>query len=203
MAISKVQICNRGLSRYLGVGRINSLDEATPAAEQCTLHYEDTLRAMLELHDWTFAQEQDVLAEVTNTLSDVWDYAYQKPAEAMRLSWVNKASDAHALMDQERDPDTRRRIIGDVIYSDVAEASAGYTTFLDDPTKYSQHFREALSAAIAASCAMALTENGRLAQSAAEAAESLIERAIVHDESLRETREAQLLPDWMRERGIS
>lgn len=200
---SKVQICNRALSSHLGCKRINSLTESTPEAEQCNLHYEDTLRALLEAYPWSFAQRQDALAEVTNDLSDFWDYAYQRPANCLRIAWVNDDQSARDYMALNRDPDTDRRTIGDTIYSNVPAASISYTTFVDDPAEYSQAFRDALSAAIAANMAMPLTENSRLAGRAMEMAERSLDMAVAHDESQKRTEEAALIPDWLRDRGVS
>lgn len=200
---SQVQICNRALSTHLGVGRINSLTEATPAAEQCTLHYDDTLKTLLELHRWSFAQAQQALAEkATNPLSAQWDYAYQLPANCLNIHWVNDAQTARDLRFAYRDPDTDRMIMEDTIYSNVPDASIGYTALITDPTKYHQQFANALSASLAANMALSLTENGRLARDAMDMAERLLERAIVHDESLQRIEEVNPVPEWLDVRGV-
>lgn len=200
---SKVQICNRALSAHLGVGRINALSEDAPAAEQCNLHYDDTLQTLLELHRWSWAQRQDVLAELTNDRSTEWAHAYQVPSNCLRIHWVNDAATARSLMALNRDPDTDREILGDTLYSDVPTASIRYTTLVEDPTIFPMAFQNALAASLAANMALPLTENGRLAAQSMDMAERLIERAIVHDESKQRLEVVNPVPSWYDERGVS
>lgn len=200
---SKVQICNRALSTHLGVGRINALTEDSPGAEQCNLHFDDTLQTLLELHRWSWAQRQDVLAEVENTRTAEWDHAYQVPTNCLRIHWVNDAATARDLMALNRDPDTDREILGQTLYSNVPTASTRYTTLVTDATMYPMAFQNALAASLAANMAMPLTENGRLAAQAMDMAERLIERAIVHDENNQRLEVVNPVPSWYDVRGIS
>lgn len=201
--MSKVQICNRALSTYLGVSRINNLNEDTPQAEQCNLHYEDTLRELLELHWWVFAKGRVVLAELENDRPNEWAYRYSRPSAALAIRWVNTAEDAHAAMQLDRDPDTPREMMPDSIYSNAPGAVCEFTMEVTDPTKYPSYFKNALSAALAANMAMSLTEDIKKAQNAMSQAESKLDRAMALDERETPPLEANETPEYLRVRGVS
>lgn len=201
--MSKVQICNRALSTYLGVGRINSLDETSAAAEQCNLHYDDTLKTLIEAHWWSFATGRQILAELTNDRETEWQFKYSRPADALMIRWVNDAQSARLLMSLGKSPDAPRDLTADHIYSNVQYATCEYTQLITDTTKFPQHFANALSAALAGNVAMSLTEDVRRAKNAMDHAEDRLDRAIALDE--RETPPIDYLttPSWLEARGIS
>jgi len=94
---SIVQICNRGLTTYLGVGTITAIDEGTPAAAQCDLHYDEIRQIVLEQHWWNWATKRAVLAELTND-RDEWEYKYAIPGDSIAIRWVNETyNQARAL----------------------------------------------------------------------------------------------------------
>lgn len=199
--MSKVQICNRALSTYLGVPRINSLDEDTPGAEQCKIHYDDALETLIVAHWWDFASGRQLLAEVAND-RDEWSFKYAKPADALVIRWVNEAQAAKVLMDRDENPDTDRDISGDFIYSNTVSASCEFTKLIEDPTKYPVFFRNALSAEIASNIAMPLTEDIKRARNAMEMAADMLDKAIVLDESQTPPGQSLTMPASLRVRGL-
>lgn len=201
--MSKVQICNRGLSAYLGVGRINSLTETSAAAEQCDLHYDDALRALLEAHPWRFATGRQTLAEMVNDRSAEWSYQYARPADAIFVRWVNDAEVARYLVSQYQSPDAPREMTAGSIYSDVAYATCEFTKLVTDTTLYPQFFKDALSAALAANMAMPLTEDVRRARNAIEQAEAKLDKAIALDEQEEAAGGYPTIPSYLSERGVS
>jgi len=201
--MSKVQICNRALSTYLGVGRINSLTEATPAAEQCNLHFDDTLAGLLEAHPWRFANGRQLLAELTNDRKAEWNYHYARPADALFVRWVNDPEVARYMIAQDQSPDSDREMTGLSIYSDVQGAVCEFTKLVTDTTLYPQFFKDAMSAALAANMAMALTEDIKRARNAMDQAERKMDMAMVRDEQEDNTGGYQTLPGYLTERGVS
>jgi hypothetical protein len=201
--MSKVQICNRALSTYLGVGRINSLTESTAQAQQCDMHFDDTLAGLLETHWWVFATGRQVLAEVTNDRATEWAYKYAMPADAIDVRWVNEPTTARARMAAFQSPDTDREMIEGFIYSDVQSAVCEYTKIVSDTGLFPQYFSDALSAALAANVAMALTEDIKRARNAMEAAAARLDAAIARDERQGGPREYGQIPDWLATRGVS
>lgn len=200
--MSKVQICNRALSTYLGVARINSLTELTTPAEQCNLHYDDTVRALIEAHWWSFATGRDVLAELTNDRVE-WTFKYARPTDALVIRWVNDPSVAQVLMSQNESPDSDRIVTQNAIYSNTRLAVCEYTMLVDDPTIYPQYFSDTLSAALAASMAMPLTEDLKKTDFSMREYEKKLDMAIAMDENESPPIGYQTVPDYLKSRGIS
>jgi len=201
--MSKVQICNRALSTYLGVARINSLSESTPAAEQCNLHFNDTLAGLLEAHPWRFANGRQVLAELINDRTAEWNYHYARPADALFVRWVNDPEVARYMIAQDQSPDSDREMTEQSIYSDVKGAVCEFTKLVTDTTLYPQFFKDAMSAALAANMAMPLTEDIKRARNAMDQAERKMDMAMARDEQEDNTGGYQTLPSYLTERGIS
>ena len=201
--MSKIQICNRALSTYLGVARINSLTESTPAAEQCDLHYDDTVRSLLEMDEWIFATGRKTLAEVTNDRTDEWAYKYANPSSLLLIRWVNDPEIARMQILADGSADSDREMIEGFIYSDVQYAVCEYTKLVTDPTIFPQYFADAVSAALAASIAMPLTESLTRAKNASNVAEQKFEAAMVMNERQAPAAPSRSLPDWTTDRGVS
>lgn len=201
--MSKVQVCNRALSKYLGAKSINSLDEETAEAEQCKLHYDDTLKGLLEYHPWTFANTRQVLAEKTNDRTKEWTYRYQLPANCLYLRWVNDPEVARYMIQQDLNPDSSREMSGDNIYSDVNGAVCEFTTLVEDVNLMPQLFKDALSAALAAAICMPITEDVSRQRNAEGAAQELLDIAAARDEALSNVSEYLSMPGYMQARGIT
>jgi len=201
--MSKVQICNRGLSTYLGQATITSFDDSSPAAEQCTLHYDDTVETIFEAHWWHFATGRQVLAELVNDRPCEWLFKYARPAEAAIIRWVNKPTSARVLIEMGEDPAAPIELVADVIYSNVQFASCEYTKIITDTSKYPRHFANAISAQMAAVMAMPLTEDLKRARNAADQADMLLDKAMVIDEQQTPPIKFQTTPAYLKARGIS
>jgi hypothetical protein len=85
MAID-VGICNLALS-YIGKSAIQNIGEGSTEAQQCALHYDQCRRELLGgNYDWSFTRSRQSLAQQTiNSRSDIWGYAYAKPANFIRV----------------------------------------------------------------------------------------------------------------------
>jgi len=201
--MSKVQICNRALSTYLGVGRINSLTEESAAAEQCNLHYDDTLQYLTEAHWWSFSAKRQVLANEANDREGEWAFKYAIPADALTIRWVNDPQVARHMIEQNQNPDIPRIITADHIYCDVQFAVCEFSALVAETTQFPQYFSDALSAALAANMAMPLTEDIKRARNAMEQAEVKMDRAMALDEQQAPPIGHQTIPSWLSERGIS
>jgi len=200
--MSKVQICNRALSTYLGASRINSLTEASPEAEQCNLHYDDTLQSLLEMHRWVFAKGRQILAVQVNDRVGEWGFKYARPSAALKIHWVNDAETARILMAQNMHPDAPRDVSQTDIYSDVENATCEFTKLITDTTKFPQYFADALSAALAANIAMPITEDIKRAQNAMSQAGDKLDMARVLDEEETPPLGYRTVPDYLTMRGV-
>jgi hypothetical protein len=85
-----INLCNIALAE-VRASQIVSLDDNSPEARACSVHYDDCLQLLLEAHDWGFAVKRATLALLTlNDRSDEWLYAYAAPSEmaaAVRLAY--------------------------------------------------------------------------------------------------------------------
>lgn len=81
---SVIEICNRALSNIGNNRSINSLEEASKEAGQCSLYYESIRDAVLADFDWNFATKNIALADTNNPPQD-WDYAYTYPTDCLRI----------------------------------------------------------------------------------------------------------------------
>ena len=185
--MSVVQIVNRGGSRYLGIGRINSIDEGSPQAEQYQLHYDDCRRALLEEHWWIFATKQQALAMVENDRPEDWRYKYELPAPEVfvEIQWINEPSIAIALERAGRNQDADRETRGRFVYTDVENAYVQFTENASDTTFFPQYFKDTLSAMVAAASCMSLTESVQRLRFAEEESERLKDIAVERDERNR------------------
>lgn len=199
--MSEVQICNRALTTYLGVSRITSLAEASPAAEQCNLHFEDTLNALLEDHWWNFATGREALAELTNDRPE-WQYRYARPATALSIRWVNDPYQARHLSQIRQIQDVDRDVTADSIYCDVPGVHCEFTKKITDTSILPQYFKDALSAAMAAAMALPLTEDTRKASFAQDQAVKRLDIAIARDERNSPPVDWFPSPNWMQARGV-
>ncbi|MGA2401441.1 MAG: hypothetical protein ABSG91_07015 [Syntrophobacteraceae bacterium] len=98
---AQVDICNRSLSVIGTRSTIASMNEATPEAQACTIHFEAACRAMLRLAPWSFARSQcngALIAAASGTPENVdgsgalplvpWSYEYAWPQDCIRLRRV-------------------------------------------------------------------------------------------------------------------
>lgn len=180
--MSIVQICNRGASQYLGLPRVNNLNEGTPQSEQYELHYNDLRRSLLEKHWWIFAKCVQPLAQTTNDRPDEWLYKYELPAKVIDIHWINDPQIATLAMQKGADPDAPREGIGRYVYTNIEKAYIQYTCDEENTDLMPQYFKDALSAMVAAAVAMPLTESVSRARFATEQAETMVDMAIAEDE---------------------
>lgn len=80
----KVQICNTALL-MIGADEIDGFDDETNEAKLCSVLYERTARAMLELYPWRFSMKQTTLNKITGQ-SPLTGFAfiYQLPSDRLR-----------------------------------------------------------------------------------------------------------------------
>ena len=118
---SVIEICNRALSNIGNNRSINSLNEASKEAGQCSLYYESIRDAVADF-DWNFATKTVALADTNNPPLD-WDYAYTYPTDCLKIIEipvrypVPNCSDARAVyrrrrQRRHRSPDLHRPAAG-------------------------------------------------------------------------------------------
>lgn len=84
MALSAIDLSSQALVR-LGANPIASFSEGTAEAEVALSLYASTRDALLSAHPWTFATGQATLAQLALTPIADYLYAYQLPADFLRV----------------------------------------------------------------------------------------------------------------------
>lgn len=79
-APSQITICNEALDTIRATP-IADINENSLAAQKCRIHYPRVISNMLEMHDWSFANQRVQMAQAgTNDRAYEWLYAYLLPA---------------------------------------------------------------------------------------------------------------------------
>lgn len=156
MASSEVEICNLAIGRTGQSIFINSLTEASQAANVCNVFFKPTRDAVLSAFPWNFATARATLADL-GTPPTNWAYRYALPADCLTVR--------HLVVDGIREPLAHERIAfeiaeeGDVrvLYTDCANAELVYTRRITNPNLFSPTFVSALGWLLASEIALPLT----------------------------------------------
>lgn len=150
-AITEVSICNSALIK-LGTDVIGSLTEDTKAARLCNARLSFLRNKVLEDHNWGFATKFVELASVDpgSTDLDGWAYAYQKPADFLR-------------MQRGEDWDVEFDTVNEYLVADEEPFKIKYTAKITNTGKYTYSFAECLAWRLAAELAYALTNSKEVA----------------------------------------
>jgi hypothetical protein len=133
MSISKVDIINKALTQ-VGAAPITSIDDDSNNARIINRVYETSLRSILSECKWNFATKRALLSSLTDEVDWYYTgetYVYQKPADMIKIYGTSYAP---AVWREE----------GDYIIADTADLGILYVYYLDNPTKYSASFIDAL-----------------------------------------------------------
>jgi hypothetical protein len=88
MAATETTVCNQALSK-LGARRIIDLDEESPEARACRLHYTETRDEVLRHHRWNFSIRREELDQLVDVPLYGWAFQYQLPVDCLRVLEVN------------------------------------------------------------------------------------------------------------------
>lgn len=168
---TETEVANRALIS-LGGGIISDLDERLEPARLCKATLPSVLRQVLRDHPWNFAERRAVLARLAEAPIFGFSYAYQLPADFVRVNDFNR--DGASLTD-------RYRLAGQQILTDATEARLTYGAVVDvayfDPLA-----EEAAAMLLAARIGFSITGQNRAATADALAAyEQVMRQAKARD----------------------
>ena len=139
--MSKIAICNMAL-RFFGQEAITRLDDNTPLAIHCRTFYDPALKDLLRLHPWNFAQARVSLARMD--ISDEWarEYllAYAYPDKCMALHYLISPAGRQSRRFTVAALAGRRAVL-----TNIPEALAACTVFIDDTGMFDPSFSMALA----------------------------------------------------------
>ncbi len=188
--ISTVGICNLALLQ-IGEDPITSLDEKSKAARTCRVLYEPSRNAVFESFPWSFALQRETLAPLTGPAPTPWAYAYQKPADCLRVE---------EIISPTRDKPVPFAVEGDGILTDQAGAVLLYVQPITDPTRLSPQFVAALASYLASGLAMPLTGDEAKAKMCLQIYQSALQTART-TQANQGRPPAQPLPPWIAVRS--
>ncbi len=143
-----VELCNQALKHLGHTVRIESLKDETPEAQACAEFFEMSRDTLLEMRNWSFAQDRTELVEVQNPVK-YYQYAYAMPPNVARPRAVVPPGVTGDLRDVNPDDYPFAVEVDDdgyeVIYSDVKDAHLFFTLYMSDVSLMSDLFRLAWS----------------------------------------------------------
>lgn len=152
---SEASICNLALG-WIGGNLITSLDDETKEAQLCKANYPLLRDAVLEAADWSFAIKRFILPASATPPVTGYSHAYPLPPEVLRVILLS----ARRTQDYPAVPDWQ--VEGNEIVTDYDACYAKCVVQVDDPTKFSPLFVNALAARIAADLAVPVASSRQL-----------------------------------------
>lgn len=146
---SVVDILNKGLS-LIGQEAIVSLDDTSPQALACRLHWPLLRDQILRGHRWNCAAKRAALNRLVATPPFQFQYYFQLPADCLVVNEV------HPLQDYE--------VESGLLLCNTTAVSIKYTRSEDDSTKYDAQLSAAFSYLFAAEVAYLSTSSTSLAE---------------------------------------
>jgi hypothetical protein len=135
---SKAGICNLALSHLGQKGTVSDIDTPTDDIERIfSLHYDSARGALLKMVMPNFALARKRSARVLSFVADEtygYAYAYQKPADMLKLLGIGNANDKQ----------NNYVVEGDYIYTDELYEDGAYLRYIknvEDVSKYSEEFK--------------------------------------------------------------
>ena len=168
---SVVVLCNSGLN-LLGASTITALTDDSKNARLCNQRYEPIRNRIFRSHAWNCLTKRVQLAEDSD--APVVEYANQftLPSDCLRVLKVHNGT-TDSIQDE-----IDYAVEGRKIKTNEGTVYLVYIALITDPNEYDSYLQEAISAALAADIAYAVTNNATLAKNYQTTA----------DERLREAR---------------
>lgn len=156
-AFSETEIANFALA-HLGVSKpiTNIVTERSKEAMACKLFYDISRNEMMREFPWPFSTRFVDLALVGTAPTTEWGYSYRYPSDCACLRRImsgNRNDSVDSRIPYRLGNDTN----GELIFTDMADASVEYTHNITDPLLFSADFIAALSLRLAAYIAPQLT----------------------------------------------
>lgn len=185
-----ISVCNIALSEVRAAS-IVAIDDPSPEANACSIHYDDCLQLLLETHEWGFATVRATLAALaTNDRSGEWLYAYTLPADIASAAMIIDPGQTPLSGVYYPWPYLWPRppfalsdfiISGGTVYSNLASASLQYVTRDIEEEMMPAMFKRALALDIASRLAIALLDDRQKKGDLIQQAEAAKRRAIAED----------------------
>lgn len=192
MATSPVEICNLALG-WLGSDLIISLDDSSVEAKLCKANYAIARDAVIEDREWTFAVQRIEPSRLTEQPVYGYDYQFQIPPEVIRILQVSGGTSTGTVegsfksatrggtgtgretrIEWAREGDKIMTIAADRIFIRALVQ-------VEDTTKFSPAFDQALAARLAMDMCVPLTNSVKNQSAMAELYAAKLKMAAASD----------------------
>lgn len=170
MALNAIALCSRALLR-IGASTIASFDDGTAESEVAANLYPPLRDAALSSHPWSFATGQASLARLAGEPLADFAYAYQLPADFLRVLSAGPGGRGAGLV---------FRINGTQLLCDADEVVLTYV-YRPDESAFPPYFDQMLMARLTAEFCIPITESTARAQFLFRLAEDEFRRAKLID----------------------
>ena len=161
-ATTSISICNKALT-YLSAERITSLSQDSENARRCNSLYDSIRDELLTCHTWKFATKFASLAQLDETPTNGYTYAFAVPADFLKERELVSRYD-FSMSDRK-------------LYTEDSSPKLEYIYRVTDESSFPPHFTEAFARRIAADIAFGITENATMADTAFRIAEKALREA--------------------------
>jgi len=168
---SVVDLCNSALN-LLGASTITALTDDSKNARLCNQRYEPIRNRIFRSHAWNCLTKRVQLAEDADAPVVEYTNQFTLPSDCLRVLKVHNGTTDSIESDLDYVVEGRK------VKTDEGTVYLVYIALVTDPNEYDAYLQEAISAALAADIAYAITNNATLAKNYLETA----------DERLREAR---------------
>lgn len=184
---SKTDIANMALAE-IATDPINTIEEASFGARECRRFYDQALRELLEVQDWSFASKRAALAElVINTRSE-WAHAYAMPDDCASPRAIRYPGEVYSRGDIN---EHAYEIEDAVLYTDIAGAVLDYTRTSISESAMPAMFARALALSLALHIVMPIKKDRALKGDLIKQYEMEKERAMADDMNRQPRRDAE------------
>ena len=172
-----VSICNMALAHLGDTASIATLDapDNEPQAKMCAIFYPQSVLAVLDMHDWSFAAKRRSLTELADEDSYEWLHVFQIPSDCLHVISLREARARNpyglpqnfAFGGDLLFSSVTFSVIGDRLYTDVEVPELFYISSETKPNRFSPAFVTALSyylASLVAGARIKGKEGAQLAQ---------------------------------------
>lgn len=185
-----IAVCNIALAE-IRAPAITAIDDDSPEANACGIHYDDCLQTLLEAHDWGFAKRRIGLAALAvNDRPGEWAHAYAVPQD-MAVSGTLVQSLPTPVSgvfypwpyDFPRPPFYLHEFVldGGVIYSHLENATFEYISRDTAEASMTALFKRALALDLASRLAITLLNDRAMKGDLIKQAEVAKQRAMAED----------------------
>ena len=158
----------------IGQPRITAIDDGSVSANHCQTLWPPLRQAMLRSHHWNFAEARIELAQNVTAPTFEWAYAYDLPADLLKVKEVNGGEPVPYSTDTWWPVSTGYKIEGRQLLSNDGIVKIVYVKDVENPDLWDALFYQAAAAWLASKLAMAIAKNAQMSQALLQQAHAVL-----------------------------